>query len=940
MKIKIFGVLALLILALLSLSLASCGGDSQNSGDSSLNNAGNNQGNAGNNGGVDLTGISTQDIISVDGVYKIKVQNAVCNYDLAADFLPKIKFNEGVHCQFSSKKDFSDELKTSIELKEGDNFIYLKVSDDNGHKSEYTFNVYRNKMFTVTFDPNGGQMDKTEYTVEEGTTISKPGIARVGYTINWTHDFSAPINSNITIVASWIPNKYVISATVDGVKNDYEVTYGEVPSVLPKPSKAGYNFVGWKEGSADFNASVNYEIARNIEIVASFEAISYNIQYILGYDGVVNAERNPASFNIETPDIELLSPTFDDKHTFLGWYTDPNFSEASKVTKITSSMAGSSVTLYAKWNTISSVSFDANGGDCDKDQMSISFNEEYTLPTPTLKNYVFDGWYNGESRINNTGVWSISGDVELVAKWLPRQNSIEYVLGYDGAVNSTSNPTSYDVEDGTVALIAPTFDEKHIFVGWYTDPNFTESSRITEITAENVTEEMILYAKWKTVSTVTFVTNSDAVLDSVNINYGDEYTLPTVTKEKYTFGGWFDEKGKQVYGTGNWTYESDIVLYAKWNATEYSINYVMNGGSFSEARNDKYSVETDFDNLVMPTPSKLYATFDGWYFDSEFTVEFDANMLMNYEGVTLYAKWNAIKVTINYDADGGNVLKDSEVINLGQDYVLLTTEKPGYKFAGWYMGDTLVDSKLCWTDGEVLVLNLKAKWTIEEYTIDYDLDGGTTSAQLVTKYNINSDDIVLPVLTKQGFYFVGWLMEDGKTSGSVVIKKGSTGNRTFKAVWTAQKDAATGLLFSMVDGKMVVVGIERTIDKTIVNGIKIPAYFNGVEVVAIDSYAFKAFGEKFTQTSYANMQSSYVTISVPTTVKKVGAKAFDECNGIKVVLYDPDKTYADHEAWDATVTWEKGNKSARDCIWGFRPAIGWTRYSKVTIPDGYDTVTD
>ena len=140
----------------------------------------------------------------------------------------------------------------------------------------------------------------------------------------------------------------------------------------------------------------------------------------------------------------------------------------------------------------------------------------------------------------------------------------------------------------------------------------------------------------------------------------------------------------------------------------------------------------------------------------------------------------------------------------------------------------------------------------------------------------------------------------------------------------------------MVDGKAVVVGIDREITSSITAGIKIPAAYNGVDVVAIESGAFKAFGEKFSKTSYANMQSSYVTISIPTSIQKVGANAFENCFGIKVSLYDPDEKNADYKAWDKTVLWEAGNISARDCIWGFRPAIGWTRYSMVQIPDDYE----
>ena len=107
-------------------------------------------------------------------------------------------------------------------------------------------------------------------------------------------------------------------------------------------------------------------------------------------------------------------------------------------------------------------------------------------------------------------------------------------------------------------------------------------------------------------------------------------------------------------------------------------------------------------------------------------------------------------------------------------------------------------------------------------------------------------------------------------------------------------------------------------------------------VVAIESQAFKAFGEKFKNTSYANMSNSYVMFSIPTSIKKIGANAFESCYGIKVTLYDPNQQYADYKTWDETTTWERGNMPARDCIWGYRPAIGWTRYSKVTVTDEYE----
>ena len=928
MKIKIWSLFSLLLILALSFTLASCGDDEQGSGEN-------------------LTDITTQGMISVNGVDTIIVKNAVTTYDLAKDFIPKISLNPGVESLFSGSEDFSSKLGTTITLKEGDNFIYLKVTDDNGNTNTRTFNIYRNKMLTVTFDPDGGTMDgstdKKQIKVEEGTIMSSISALRAGYKfVKWDYDFKNPIKENITIKALWVPNTYKITAVVDGEKTECSVEFGAVPKQLQTPDKVGYKFIGWKVGDSDFDAKAAYTFDRDIEVTACFEIISYNIQYILGYDGATNSEKNPTSFDITVDKVELLAPTFGAGYTFDGWYTDANFSESSKITHITASNVGKDLVIYAKWKGVSNVTFDPNGGECDKSTASFYYGEIYALPTPTKDGYVFAGWYNGEKLISNTGVWTITGNITVVAEWATRQNNIEYVLNFDKAVNNPSNPSSYDAsKDGVITLLPPTLDAKHKFDGWYTEANFTEGSKITELTSENVTGEIILYAKWLTVSTVTFVTDCEQTVESKDISFGEAYELPVVTKENFTFAGWFDENNNQVESTGNWKYSADVVLTAKWNETEYTISFVANGGEISGEYQNKYSISTDFTNFKVPNATKKYATFDGWFFDEAFEKPFAATDLVLYKGATLYAKWNAIKVTVNYDVNGGSVTTEKDEFNLGETYVFLTPENPGQTFGGWYMGDELMGSQITWTDETVLEINLVAKWEELKYTITYDLSGGTAEG-LVEEYTVKSPDFKLPVPTKTGFHFVGWKIDDAIVGRDVTIYQGSTGHRSYKAIWAGDKDEETGLLFSLVGDKMVVVGIDREINNAanvkdpIVNGIKIPAYFNDVEVVGIDSYAFKAFGEMFSQTRYANMSSSYVTISVPTTVKKIGKDAFANCNGLKIVLYDESSSRADYELWDSMVVWESGNRSARDCIWGLRPAIGWTRYSRVPIPEGYD----
>ena len=136
--------------------------------------------------------------------------------------------------------------------------------------------------------------------------------------------------------------------------------------------------------------------------------------------------------------------------------------------------------------------------------------------------------------------------------------------------------------------------------------------------------------------------------------------------------------------------------------------------------------------------------------------------------------------------------------------------------------------------------------------------------------------------------------------------------------------------------ELTVIGYDKEITSSIVNGIYVPYSYNGMKVTAIGENAFSEFGAKFAKTQYVNMSSGFVTIYLPTTVTEVGSYAFDGCICIKVAVYNEDFTDADYKAWDKGVIWGEGNGQARDTIWKFRPAIGWSRYSLVEIPDDYE----
>lgn len=145
-----------------------------------------------------------------------------------------------------------------------------------------------------------------------------------------------------------------------------------------------------------------------------------------------------------------------------------------------------------------------------------------------------------------------------------------------------------------------------------------------------------------------------------------------------------------------------------------------------------------------------------------------------------------------------------------------------------------------------------------------------------------------------------------------------------------------GFVYQLNSGELSVIGLNATIDNSLLNGLYIPYTYKGYRVTSISDRAFSDFGKLFSASKYANYQSGFVTMYIPTTIESIGDYAFENCSGLLVQLYNEDLSDVDPAAWDKGVTYGAGNKKLRDVIWGFRPALGWSRYSSAVIPDDYE----
>ncbi len=875
-----------------------------------------------------------------ENIYKTTVEKEIESFDLYS----KITISDEASVIFSKSNSFSSIIDgRSISINPGDNLIYVKVSDDNGYEKVYTFNIYRKQVFTVEFDTDGGTPIE-DVNVNEGTIIEAPSTVKSGYTLGWDFDFSKPITSNITIKAVWIPNDYGITIENDKETTVVAVKYGEDYDLQEyEPEKAGYRFKGWNAVYVEdnstikvpFNGADKYSYASNITIVPVFEPVKYSITYVVEL-GATNPNTK-LDFTVEEV-VELLDATWkDDEKVFAGWYTSSDYALESKVEAISNQIG--SITLWAKFDD---VVFTTDVG-CYVDEEPFEskqfiYKSPYTLTAPaTEKGYAFVGWYYGETKLEMSGIWPYKDtEITLIASIVEIENVIIYDLP-DGATNG-ENPSEYTVGMGEHELKDPSFG-KHEFVGWFADPEF--KNQITVLNVDNASDGMIIYSKWNYVSDVEFILN-DGELESASERYiyGQEYELPIPVKSGNLFGGWYDNNGERVANSGVWNYKQDISLEAQWVPTTIAVNYELNGGVQNELNPVSFGVFTGIIQLYSPTKNDL--VFAGWYIDSNYQnqiTEIDTAVVRE---ITLYAKWIEEDIAITYDANGGSVSKAGETIIYGTPYYLVTPELLGYKFEGWYYNNNLVPNSGNWSIASSEV-NLVAHWSLETYSIEYNL-GGATVDGLITEYNVNSDEIILSKISWEGHIFLGWKPVGSEDKyQTITITKGSTGNRSYEAVWCEDTDTK-GFRYELRDDHMVCIEYVRKVDATKITYM--PSEYFGYPVTGITSNAFSDFGAAFGASEYKD-KDYYYTICIPQSITVIETDAFAGCNGICVQLYKEDKSLIDSTkaadlaellVWEEKVTYSTGasNKQVRDCIWGFRPAIGWSRYSAVEIPDYYE----
>ena len=197
----------------------------------------------------------------------------------------------------------------------------------------------------------------------------------------------------------------------------------------------------------------------------------------------------------------------------------------------------------------------------------------------------------------------------------------------------------------------------------------------------------------------------------------------------------------------------------------------------------QYTVESEA--FLLPTPVRTGYIFLGWTGEGITEPQKTIEIPQGSTGDRTYtANWQVIEYTIITLLEGGNA-GSSEVYfyTVEQTVTLPTPTRTGYTFLGWTgEGITTPQPNVTIPKGSTGDKTYIENWELTEYNITMDLNGGSGQEKVV--YTMTDEDFELPTPTRNGYEFVGWTGEGITTpQTSVIIPKGSTGNKAYTANW-------------------------------------------------------------------------------------------------------------------------------------------------------------
>lgn len=506
----------------------------------------------------------------------------------------------------------------------------------------------------------------------------------------------------------------------------------------------------------------------------------YNPSYSITYDylGGTYGSGEAPYYYYKGNDITVTAVPTKRGCEFGGWNVDGTGYNRT-VTKFKTS--GNDMTFKAIWDLIEyRLTYDCNGGkmkDGEKNPETYTIESgEIKLKSPVREGYIFDGW-KGSNGMVGAVLYNVIGDMNLQAVWTPLTYSINYELSGGEKPEGITYPSSYTT-DSTVKIPAVPVKEGYIFTGWQMNGNKYEADASEFKPGMG---EVLFTATWTEASyDISYeLNNGSASGNPESYTTESKITLIPPTRDGYTFKGWRLNDGELTSDNTFALTFGSVAFTAEWEAKTYRITYVLEDGTAS-GNPETYTTDT---TITLTIPERDGYEFGGWNFRGKAYSRNVTTFTPGWGDITFTAIWGLAEYDISYNLNGGSVSGNPQSYENGSTITLKAPKKDGWTFAGWRLNgaEAVKDSSFVMSTGDV---EFEATWVLTDYTITYFLEDGKLEDGCTNPetYTIETGTITLNKPYRDGYYFDGWLLEDGTTtrSNTITVTKGDI---MITAVW-------------------------------------------------------------------------------------------------------------------------------------------------------------
>ena len=465
----------------------------------------------------------------------------------------------------------------------------------------------------------------------------------------------------------------------------------------------------------------------------------------------------------------------------------------------------------------------------------VKFGTPITQPNMKRDGYTFSGWFSNSGLENkyNIPAYMPAEDISVYGS-LTANSGISYKIMHYCQNADDNGYTLYETDTLTGSTDDEVVGLERNYEYFYFNGNAPETLLSGKIKADGSLVLRLYYDR--ETFTVGYMVDDEPYGEQAVYKYGQTVAYPTVPqKEGYLFDTWLLDGGSF---TGSMP-GRDITLAASWSAGEksYTVRYYLEKINFNneaerwELMPENSTVKSGtFDETVTVVPENEYvgfstpaeqvvtlnsnlSTVDFKYTRNSYRLTWNLNggtptndyttslevkyntpivapiltMTGNYYvwdkeiAVTMpdadmeyTANWTANTYTVGFSEQGF----ENITVTYGDSYGdLPEVSKIGYTFDGWFTaasgGEKIeYSSKVAIPKDHVLY----AHWSVNSYTLDWNLNGGTASNSYTSGNVAYGTSLIAPAPVKTGYDFAGWDKEISTTM--------PTENLTYNANWT------------------------------------------------------------------------------------------------------------------------------------------------------------